>query len=391
MLSQYKLKDYNFRLIVFVALLSVLGILLVGSADPSLRSKQMFGVLAGVGIMVILSLFDYSWILNMGWLIYLVNIALLLFVLFRGDERKGASRWIEIGSFQFQPTELAKILLILFFAMFLMRREEELNAMRGVVKSIILILPPLALVMMQPDLKNTITIALIFFVLLFAAGTSYRHIGILVLIIVPATALFLILVTQTNLPIVKDYQRTRIMTFFEQDNEEYSESAIQQRNSITAIGSGQVHGKGLNNNEVSSSNRGNFVPELQNDFIFAVAGEELGFVGCFTIILLLFLIVIECLRMGARAKDLSGTLICSGVAALIAIQSFINICVATGLFPNTGTPLPFVSYGLTSLFCMFMGIGMVLNVGLQNRNYYSYQETRGIYARTSRRAKKAQA
>ena len=165
-----------------------------------------------------------------------------------------------------------------------------------------------------------------------------------------------------------------MMTFFEGDEEEYSESAIQQRNSITAIGSGQLTGKGLNNNEVSSSNRGNFVAELQNDFIFAVAGEELGFIGCFIIILLLFLIVLQCLLTGRKAKDLSGTLICSGVASMIAIQSFINICVATGLFPNTGTPLPFVSYGLTSLFCMYMGIGFVLNVGLQNRNYYMIWE-----------------
>ena len=370
MLSQYKLKDYNFILILLVAALSVLGIMLVGSADPSLRSRQMYGAIAGAVIMVVVSLFDYSWVLNFSRILYVINLVLLIVVLLTGDARKGASRWLQIGSFQFQPTELAKILLILFFAMYFMKNEEAINTPANILKSILLLLPPLALIAMQPDLKNTITIMLIFFLLIYVAGLSYRRIGTILLIVIPAAAIFLLLVTQTNLPIIKEYQRNRIMTFFEGDEEEYSESAIQQRNSITAIGSGQLTGKGLNNNEVSSSNRGNFVAELQNDFIFAVAGEELGFVGCFVIILLLFLIVLQCLLTGRRAKDLSGTLICSGVASMIAIQSFINICVATGLFPNTGTPLPFVSYGLTSLFCMYMGIGFVLNVGLQNRNYY---------------------
>ena len=383
MLSQYKLKDYNFRLIILLAALSILGILLVGSADPALRMRQMYGVISGMAIMVVISLFDYSWILNFHWLLYVLNIGLLVVVLLLGDERKGASRWIQIGGdsgFQFQPTELAKILLILFFAMFFMKNEENINSVKTILRSLLFLLFPLALILMQPDLKNTITIALIFFLLSFVAGLSYRRIGAILLIVIPAAALFLLLVTQTKLPIVKDYQRNRIMTFFEQDNEEYSESAIQQRNSVTAIGSGQITGKGLNNNKVSSSNKGNFVAELQNDFIFAVAGEELGFVGCLVIILLLLVIVLECLRMGSRAKDLAGTLICSGVAALIAIQSFINICVATGLFPNTGTPLPFVSYGLTSLWCLFIGAGLCLNVGLQHRNYYIWQEVGRRYA-----------
>lgn len=383
MLSQYKLKDYNFRLILPVVILSILGILLVGSADASLQSRQMYGVIAGLALMVVISLIDYSWILNFSWILYALNLVLLILVVAIGVSKKGASRWISIGGLQFQPTELAKILLILFFAMYFMKHENTINTRGTILRSFGLIIPPLVLILMQPDLKNTITIAVLFFILLFAAGLSYKKIGIILLIIVPATLLFLLLVTKTDLPILKDYQRNRIMTFFSEDDSEYSESAIQQENSIMAIGSGQITGKGLNNNKVSSSNRGNFVAELQNDFIFAVAGEGLGFVGCVAIVLLLFIIVAECLRMGKRAKDLSGTLICDGIAALIAIQSFINICVATGLFPNTGTPLPFVSYGLTSLFCLYAGIGLVLNAGLQNRNYYSFEES-GKYAHNFR-------
>ena len=136
-----------------------------------------------------------------------------------------------------------------------------------------------------------------------------------------------------------------------------------------SIGSGKLTGKGLNNNKVSSANKGNFVSQNHNDFIFAVAGEELGFFGCCGIILLLFLILVECIRTSRKAKDLSGTLICCGMAGLIAFQSFLNISVATGILPNTGTPLPFVSYGLTSLVTLYIGMGLVLNVGLQNRDF----------------------
>ena len=164
------------------------------------------------------------------------------------------------------------------------------------------------------------------------------------------------------------------MSWLYPENEEYSDDIEQQRNSIIAIGSGELTGKGLNNNSVSSANKGNFVSQIQTDFIFAVAGEELGFLGCVLIILLLLFICWECLRMSLRSKDLSGKIICCGVSTIIALQSFINICVATGLMPNTGTPLPFVSYGLTSMVSLYLGMGIVLNVGLQSSEYRDLQK-----------------
>ena len=373
MLRHYKLKDYNFRLVLLLAAVSTLGVLLVGSAEPDLQFKQMVGVIAGLVLMVIISLFDYSWVLTFYWLIYLVNIALLLLVIVIGSTKKGASRWITIGGaggFQFQPTELAKILLILFFSMYLMKHEQDLNTFVTIIKAVVLLFIPLALVIRQPDLKNTITITILFCIIMYVAGLSYKIIGGIIIVAVPLAIITLFLITQTDLKIIDAYQKQRIMSFLHSDNEEYSDDVIQQENSITAIGSGRMTGKGLNNNEVSSSNKGNFVAEIQNDFIFAVAGEELGFVGCAGIVVLLYLICFECVRMGRRAKDLSGTLICCGMASLVAIQSFINICVATGLFPNTGTPLPFISYGLTSLMSLYIGMGFVMNVGLQNKYYY---------------------
>ena len=128
-------------------------------------------------------------------------------------------------------------------------------------------------------------------------------------------------------------------------------------------------GKGLGNTDPTSVKNGKFILEPQNDFIFAVAGEEMGFVGTVTIIILLLFITIECIFIARKAKDAAGRLICCGMAALIGFQSIVNICVATGLLPNTGVTLPFVSYGLTSLWSLYIGIGLVLNVGLQPKKY----------------------
>lgn len=367
MLKLYKLKDYNFRLVLWLLAISVLGILLVGSAEPSLQSKQLAGVIMGIVVMVCFSLVDYSWILNFYWIIYVVNLGMLLLVRVIGDDAGGATRWIEIGPLRFQPTELSKILIILFFAKFFMKNEDIINKWQTLLKAIVLLIIPLVFVLIQPDMKNTITIALIFCVLIFMAGLSYKIIFGIVLAAIPLLAVFLMIVVQPDQTLIEDYQRNRIMSWIDSDNEEYTDLTTQQKNSITAIGSGMLTGKGLNNNEVSSANKGNFVSQIHTDFIFAVAGEELGFVGCCSIIILLLLINLECILMAKKAKDLAGKIICCGIASLVSFQSFINICVATGLMPNTGTPLPFLSYGLTSLVSLYIGMGIVLNVGLQNK------------------------
>ena len=370
MIKQYRLRDYNFRLVIFLIGLTFTGVLLVGSAEPALRNKQFFGMMLGVAIMLIVSLMDFSWILNFYWILYGCNIILLLSVWIFGTESNGASRWLRIGGFQFQPTELSKILIVMFFARFFMEHEENLNTLRTLVQTAILDAIPLMLIFSQPDLKNTITVVILICIMLYLAGLSYKIIGGAILIIVPLVVVFLFIVVQPNQKLIKDYQRDRIMTFLHSEEEEYSDDVIQQNNSVMAIGSGQLTGKGLNNNEVASANKGNFVSESQTDFIFSVAGEELGFIGSAAILIVLFLIICECIRTGWKAKDLSGKLICCGVASIIAVQGFINICVATGIAPNTGTPLPFVSYGLSSMVSLYTGMGLVLNVGLQkNRDY----------------------
>ena len=360
----YNLKNYKFGIVTLVGILSVLGILVVGSAKESLQSKQILGVIIGFTAMIVVSLIDYMWIMNFYWVLYALSIIMLAAVKLFGENVNGATRWIKVGFIQFQPSELAKILLIIFFAKFLMEHEEDINDKFTLIKYAVLAGIPLALILIEPNLSTTICTAL----MIYIAGLSYKFIGTVLIILVPIAVIFLSIVVQPNQKILKDYQQKRILAFIEPEKYE-SDEAYQQKNSVMAIGSGQLTGKGLDNNTTTSVKNGNFILEPQTDFIFAIIGEELGFVGGCIIIALLLLIVIQCILVGIRSQDLAGRIICCGVGGLIGIQSFINIGVATKILPNTGVPLPFVSYGLTSLVSLYIGIGLVLNVGLQPKKY----------------------
>lgn len=369
MFKQYQIKSFPIRLLVYVLAITLLGIAVIGSAKESVQNKQIIGMLLGIFVMSVVAMFDYSFILKFNWLIYIGNLGLLSIVKFTalGDDALGAQRWIEIGGFKFQPSELSKICIILFFAWFFGKYHEKLNTWKTIIVSGILIFVPWVLILKQPDLSTSIVVAFIFLAMLYLAGLSYKIIGGVFAVLIPAGGVFLALIMRPEQKILEYYQWIRIMAWLQPDK--YAQNAYQQQNSIMAIGSGQLWGKGLNNDAVFSVKNGNFIPEPQTDFIFAVAAEELGFVGASIILLLLLLIVIECIMIGKKAKDLPGRLICGGVATFIGFQAFINICVVTGLMPNTGLTLPFVSYGLTSLVSLYIAIGLVINVALQPKKY----------------------
>lgn len=363
-IKQYKLRDYNFKLVFLIIVLSVIGIFAVGSANISFQDKQLKGVIMGIFLMIVVSLFGYNIILKLYWLIYVLNIILLVLVQIQGVSRGGAQRWLNIFGVQFQPSETAKIMLILFFAAFFMKHEEEINNIKYVILAIVLFLPIVILIYTQPDMSTSIMVILLFSILFYEAGISWKFVIGTLAIAIPAFVIALMLVLQPDQQIIEQYQQNRILAFI--NPEEYATAeAYQQINSVMAIGSGQLTGKGYNSDDINSVKNGNFISEPQTDFIFAVIGEEFGFIGTCTVIVLLILISIECIIIARKAKDLSGRLIAVGMGSLIAFQGFMNIGVATQTFPNTGIPLPFVSYGLTSLISLYIGAGLVINVRLQ--------------------------
>ncbi len=366
-IKDYKLSNLNFRLIVYVFAITLIGIFTIGSATEgeNYQFRQIIGMILGLLALIFFALLSYKLLFKFYWALYGVTIVLLLLVMILGTVNKGAKRWIDLGFTQFQPSEIAKIFIIIFVATFLYKRRETLNTFKTLASIVLLALIPFALIYEQPDLSTTIVIFITFCAIMFLSGIHYKIITGVLVISIPILCVLGYFVIQPDSGILEEYQYNRIIGFFQEDNEEAEAIRYQQENSLLAIGSGGLTGKGLDNSTVTSVKNGNFLSESHTDFIFTIVGEELGFIGGAAVIILLFLIIMECFITGSRAPTMNGKLFCFGFGVLIGVQSFVNIAVATMLLPNTGVTLPFVSYGLTSLVSMYCGIGIVLNIGLQ--------------------------
>ncbi len=366
-IKEYKLSNLNFRLILYVLAVTFIGVFCIGSASEgeNFQLKQIVGFILGVAVLTFFALLSYKIVFKFYWIIYFATIVLLMLVIVLGTVNKGAKRWIDLGFTQFQPSEYAKIFLIIFVATFLFKRIETLNTFKTIAGVTLFSGIILGLIFIEPDLSTTIVIFLTFCAIMFLSGIHYKIITGVLIISLPVICILGYYVTQPGNVILKGYQYNRIIGFFQEDNEKAKDLRYQQENSLLAIGSGGLTGKGLDNNDVTSVKNGNLISESHTDFIFTIVGEELGFIGGAAVIILLFMIVLECFITGSRAPTLSGKLFCFGFGVLIGVQSFVNISVATMLLPNTGITLPFVSYGLTSLTSMYCGIGIVLNIGLQ--------------------------
>ncbi len=364
----YSLKNFNIILVAAVIGLTGIGIAVIGSANSAYQSRQVLGFMLGMIAMIIVSFIDYEFLLSFTPVYYVITVVILasVFIIGNDNESKGAIRWIDLGFIRFQPSEFAKILLVLIMAKYLAEYTDEINDPRRLAITGLICAVPLFLIVREPDLSTTIVTFLMLATMIFYAGLSYRLVGTVLAIIIPAVVIIILLLLQDGQTILQGYQGVRILAWLKPD--EYPASSYQQQNSILAIGSGRLFGKGLYNDSVDSVKNGNYISESHTDFIFSVAGEELGFIGCAVIIILLLVIVLQCFKIAKNSKNLSGRLIAIGIGSMLGYQSFVNICVVTGLMPNTGLPLPFMSYGLTSLVSLYIGIGLVLNVGLQSGN-----------------------
>ena len=354
-----------------VILLNVMGLVALRSicqvaGSDSILIRQAAGSAVGVLIMTCFSLVDCERVSKYYPVLYFIVIASLAAVLIFGTSGGGARRWISVGGLTFQPSELAKILLILFYSEFIIVYVGKYSRIPAFIASAFLILPPFFMILKEPDLSTGIVVFLVFCVILIVAGLDRKIIAGITAAAIPSALIVLYLIVNGGLSFLGEYQRNRILAWL--SPEDYANStAYQTMNSITAIGSGQLLGKGPGASGSGTLLGTGFISESQTDFIFAVIGEQFGFVGCCAVVVLITLVTIRCYQIASMSASPRDRIIASGMAAWIGMQSYLNIGVTTGLLPNTGIPLPFVSYGLTSLICLYAGLGFVQNIYIRNR------------------------
>ena len=329
--------------------------------SPSNVIKHGVFFLIGLGLMVIASNIDYEYFSQYYIPIYVANILLLIAVLLIGVDNKGATRWIAVGPLTIQPSEFAKVVMIFCLAKVITMKHKELDDMRTIAFLCGMLAIPLVLIQKQPALSASLVVVAIFCIELIIAGLDWRFIRTVLVIVVPIVALILIDVSLEN-PIFTDkvfkpHQFNRILSFVDPTRD--ANLYYQTEKSISAIGSGQMTGKGLFNGTL---NQLSYLPEPHNDFIFSVIGEEFGFVGCIFVLAVLLFIVFRCIVVATSARDPFSQLIAAGIAGMFAFQTFVNAGVATGILPNTGMSLPFVSYGGSSMWTNMVAIGLILNI-----------------------------
>ena len=355
-------------LLVFLLLLAIGSIMLISSS--SIQAYAAYGdrfyflkrqfMLIGLGLAAMAAVLLVDYRRHIGKLAaasYVLSIVALLLVIVGpiSVEMNGATRWIGNESFTFQPSELAKLALILALAHMLSKAGGKGLADLGTketlvvaAKAMAIIAPPIALIFMQPHKSCAILMLAVTAIMLFAAGMRLRAVAVL------AGAAALVL---GPIVMLSDYARNRIVAFFGDEGDKLG-SLWQLNQSIIAIGSGGLFGKGLG----GSVQKFAYLPEPHNDFIFAIVAEELGFVGVMIIIVLFAILIWKGARVAMKAPDQASGLIAAGVTGLIAVQFLINLCVVSGIFPVTGMPLPFFSYGGTSLILMMANVAMLLNI-----------------------------
>lgn len=342
---------------------SLFGLLMIASAsannefgDPLhyVRRQLMFMAIGHV-LLIISLVIDYQFFANLTIPIYVVNLGLLAAVLLLGSKAGGAQRWINLGGFTLQPSEFAKVAVIVTLA----GAMDKLGKIESLPKLIIVgihVAIPMGLILIQPDLGTSLVFVGILLAMLYAAGITR---SLMAMMFASAVALSPLIWIKG----LKDYQKTRLLVFIDPGSDP-SGVAYHLRQSIIAVGSGMLTGRGLFRGPQSQLN---FLPEQHTDFIFSVVGEELGFFGATLLIMAMFFLIYRCFQASSVAKDSLGRYLAVGTATWIAFQTIVNTGMTAGIMPVTGLPLPFVSAGGSSYMALSIGIGLVLNVGMRHR------------------------
>ncbi|HEV3354398.1 MAG TPA: rod shape-determining protein RodA [Acidimicrobiales bacterium] len=359
-------RHIDLALLASAVAIAGLGVLMVFSAtesklreqglDPHMYLKrQSVWVLLGLAVMAVAVTVDYRVLRDIAPMLFIGAFFLLVLVLSPlGSSTRGAQAWFQFGSFQLEPSEWAKLALIACVAAYCSTHRGDLDG-RRLATVLGLAGAPMALIYLQPDLGTDLVFAAILIGVLVVAGARPRHIAALCLIAIVG------MVAVVQLGVLKQYQVDRLTAFANPTNDP-QHSAYNLAQAKAAIGSGGLFGKGLFKGTQTNLS---FVPEQQTDFIFTVVGEELGFVGAFTLLALFAVVVWRTWRTATLARDLFGTLLCVGILAMFVFQIFENVGMTMGIMPITGIPLPFMSYGGSSTVANFAAIGLVLNVHMR--------------------------
>ncbi len=357
------IKNIDLSIIIAVLLLVIIGIVAItsatgiahGSSSNYIKVQVIAFTLGIIGIIVVL-FFDYNTFGEEEKIIYAINILLLVMVLVFGKEIKGSKSWLVFGPLSFQPSEIVKIGFILTFAKQLEKKEQALNSVKALVQLFLYLAPILVLILIQPDFGTGLVFIFFTFFMLYAAGLNYKY-------ILGVTASGIISVPLLWFYYLKPYQKWRILVFLNPELDPLG-SGYHVIQSKIAIGSGQFIGKGLFK---GTQNNLGFIPERHTDFIFSIIGEEFGLIGSITIILLFFWLIMRCMYIAKISKDSYGKYITIGIMSMFLFHVLENIGMTIGIMPVTGIPLPFISYGGSSLLTNMIAIGLVLNVGMRRQ------------------------
>ncbi len=379
-------RDLDWKLLAIAIILSIIGLMSIYSAthyrgsamfdssgdlfniSSSLWFKQLIWLLISLVVAVFMANFNYQRFWDLAWFLYVTSLVLLILVLLIGEEKSGAKRWLDFGQFSVQPAELAKISIIILLARYfskLMSYQFSDSAYRSrayvisktVLVPILIVFIPVLLIIKQPDLGSSIVLLPILLIILFCAHIPLKLFSGLIVLgagVMPFLWHFL-----------KPYQQRRLLVFLNPNMDPLGAGYTITQSKI-AIGSGQVLGKGW---LAGSQNQLNFLPERHTDFIFSIIAEEWGFLGSLAIMCLYFLLIWRIIEIISKTNDLFGRLICVGLVAFLSFQILVNIAMTSGIMPVVGLPLPFVSYGGSSLLLSFFCIGIALNISKQHISF----------------------
>ena len=364
MMDRRLIENFDWSIIWALLAIICIGLLSIYSAlytqiqarpTNNLFIKQVLWIVLGFVVMGCSLFVNYQRLRSLSPWLYGVVLLLLIVVLAVGKEVHGSKRWLELGGFQFQPSEFMKVVIVIQLAAYFSSQEvTNFPGIKKLIPPLAMIVFPVLLVLAEPDLGTAISLMAIATTMIFFVGVRWKYIAVLALTVIS-------LIVPVWEHVLKAYQKRRVLILFSPDLDPLG-AGYHIRQSKIAIGSGMLWGKGFLN---GTQNKLHFLPEKHTDFIFSVWAEEWGFVGCAVLILLFCLLIFLTLRVAARSRDRFGSLVVVGMSALILWQAFINIGMVIGVLPVVGITLPFVSYGGSSLITLCLAIGMIENVSMR--------------------------